>query len=333
MQPELTLITPMYNEAEDIAHNIGKVLSVLDSLAISWEFLLVNDGSTDNSLQLAKNALNGRENCHIISYVPNRGRGYALRQGFEAASGEFVITTESDISWGVEIIGELLRTLKQGQSDVVIASTYLSPAGYENVPFLRKVISSWGNKLLRKCYGNSLTMLSGMTRGYRADVVRSLYLEQNDKDIHLEIISKCLQLGYRIEEIPATISWDKERSAKTYIEQLKILKHAIPHLANSFAEGAVKVFILASIIFFLVGSFLIVFGTMNKIFLLTSSPMPNLINYGLFSMLTCLISFFNAILGLQLSYMRKSIIHMQTTLKKIARDNNQNRKNTLHTAN
>lgn len=320
MQPELTLITPMFNEAEGIEHNIAKILQALDNLGVGWEYILVDDGSVDNSLQLARNALAGRDNCRIISYLPNRGRGYALRQGFDVATGRFVITTESDLSWGAEIVESLYKVLKQGKSDVVIASTYLASDGHQNVPFIRKIISSWGNKLLRKCYGSNLTMLSGMTRGYKSEVVKSLYLEQNDKDIHLEIISKCLQLGYNIKEIPATITWDNERSGKSFTHQIKILKHAIPHLANSFAEGAVKVFMLASIFFFLTGSLLIVFGALNKIFLITPSPMPNLINYGLFFMLTCLISFFNAILGLQLSYIKKSIVHLQAQNKKIVRE-------------
>lgn len=320
MNPMLTLITPMYNEADCILENIEKVITSLESLNVSWEYILVDDGSTDNSYAIAKEALADRPNCRIIHYIPNRGRGYALRQGFNTARGEYVITTESDLSWGSGIISTLYNALVRSGDDVVIASTYLPEGGYENVPLFRRKLSSYGNEVLRRSFGGGLTMLSGMTRGYRREAIQSIYLEEDRKEIHLEIVSKAQVLGYRISEIPGKIHWTPQRVDKGLRSQLGIVKHVIPHILSSLTEGAFKVFFGLSLSCFLFGLVLMVFGLLNKVFLITEVPKPNIVTYGFIGVTLAAICALIGILSLQLLGLRKHIIHLQSQMKKLQSD-------------
>ena len=192
----------MYNESPQIRENVKRIVRALEKLNVSWEYFLVDDGSTDGSHEKALAGFAGDPRCKIIRYPNNRGRGYALRQGFDAATGNFIITTESDLSWGEEIIGELWNALQETNADVVIASVYAPGGKLENVPPFRYYLSKLGNIFLRLSFGGEITMFSGMTRGYRRKVIRSIYLEQNRKEIHLEIIDKCRALGFQINEIP-----------------------------------------------------------------------------------------------------------------------------------
>lgn len=317
MNPKLTIITPMYNEAEGISDNIEKMIKVLESLNISWEYILVDDGSTDDSYALAQKAFADRQNCRLIHYTPNRGRGYALRQGFDIARGKYVITTESDLSWGPDVIAEIYDALIRTGDDIIIVSPHLSEEGFENVPFFRRKLSYYGNKILHRCFKGNLTMLSGMTRGYRREVIQSIHLEEDEKQIHLEIISKAQLLGCRISEIPGKIRWESESSKNSFRQQLSIVKHIIPHILDSVVEGAFKIFIGISLAFSCIGFLLIVFGALNKIFLITKTPKPFLINYGLGFFILAVLSVFISVLSLQIIGIKKHLVHLQSQIRKL----------------
>lgn len=323
MNPKLTLITLMYNEAGCIQENIEKIFRALESFDESWEYILVDDGSTDNSYAIAKEALANKANCRIVHYTPNRGRGYALRQGFDTAKGEYIVTTESDLSWGTDIIFALYNALIETGDDVIIASTYLSEGGYENVPMFRKKLSSYGNNILRHCFGGGLTMLSGMTRGYKRSIIQSIFLEENKKQIHLEIISKAQLLGYQISEIPGKICWTPKRAKGGFRKHMGIIKHIIPHILNSLSEGAFKIIMFVSSLCFILGMGMVIFGVLNKLFFITKVPKPNIVTYGLIAITLAGVSFLIAVLSLQLMGIKKHIVTMQSQVKRLQSENQQ----------
>jgi glycosyltransferase involved in cell wall biosynthesis len=209
-RPCATIILPMYNEGGHIAENLMSVLKTLRTLTCNWELLVIDDGSTDNSCQKAEEALQGIKNARVISYQPNRGRGYALRMGFAEAKGEYIITTESDLSWGAEVIPKLLEPLLNKEADVVIASVHLREGSLINVPFKRRFLSRYGNKILTFGLPSNITMISGMTRGYRREILDNIILGEDGKELHLEIISKLIAIGAKIKEVPGTITWEKK---------------------------------------------------------------------------------------------------------------------------
>jgi glycosyltransferase involved in cell wall biosynthesis len=235
---EVSVIAPMYNEEAVIQQNIMRIMEAIQRLPEKAEFILVNDGSSDKSLELAKAAAENQSDMTIVSYPQNKGRGFALRQGFAFARGDYIITTESDLSWGEGIIEKLLRKLKEDKKyDMVIASPYLAGGRLENVPAKRSFLSTLGNKILCNAVSGNLSMLSGMTRGYKREVIDSLYLKSNDKEIHLEIVSKVLTLGYNITEIPAILRWEKATPGKARRKsKFKAKKYVLSHLVFSFNE-------------------------------------------------------------------------------------------------
>ncbi len=312
---EVTLITPAYNEAESIRKDLGRILTALDNLRVSFEYILVDDGSTDGTYDLAGETIGERTNCRIISYARNRGRGYALRQGFAAAKGRYVITTEGDLSWGPEIIGRLYGALRESGSDLVIASVFKDGGGLKNVPRGRRMISSWGNVVMRWAFGGGLTMLSGMTRGYRRGVLEALHLESNGKEIHLEIVSKAQDLGFSISEIPGTISWSPEQIKGGKGKAKSMLRHVVPHLVNSFSRAPAKSLLYGCLTFSLVGVATVIFSAFNKVYHLTPLPMPHLLTYGLLLIGAGIIFALGVGLSVQIASLSRSLIHTQSQLK------------------
>lgn len=227
---KISVVVPVYNEEAAIKSNIEKLTAFLSQLGRPWELVLVNDGSTDNTLREMKKTAEGENRINIISYTPNRGRGFALKTGFRAASGEYIIATESDLNWGVEIIGRFAEELDKGKADVVIASPHMRGGRMENVPLLRKWLSYFGNRVFALALPG-LTMTTGMTRGYRREVLDAMDLESDDKELHVEILSKARDLGFRIAEIPAVLRWRKPapgvRVRKSHFKFKSIFRHLL----------------------------------------------------------------------------------------------------------
>jgi dolichol-phosphate mannosyltransferase len=240
---KLSVIAPLYNEETVIADSIDKLVETLEEFPESWELILVNDGSTDGSLSIITEKTRQDKRIKVLSYKNNRGRGFALRTGFNQSRGKYVVTTESDLTWGKDIISRLYRELLDSDAEVVIASPYAEGGKLENVPWKRAFLSRMGNKILRLTVPSSITMLSGMTRGYQGEVIRSLPLEETGKEIHLEIVSKAVMLGCRISEVPATLRWEPppkgKPARKSKFKAGKLIKS---HLLFGFNEAPILLF-------------------------------------------------------------------------------------------
>ncbi|TSC96866.1 MAG: family 2 glycosyl transferase [Parcubacteria group bacterium Athens1014_26] len=228
---KISVVVPTYNEEIAIAGNVHEIVKALEGLGESWELILVNDGSRDNTLSIIQGLARDNSNIKVVSYPVNKGRGFALRIGFRAAQGDYIIATESDLTWGSKIFGRFLRELEKGETDMVIASPHMEGGKMENVPFLRWLLSYLGNIIFSFALPGHLTMCTGMTRAYRREVLDALDLESDDKDLHVEILYKALDLGFRVTEIPSVLRWKKPEPGvkvrKSHFKFKSIFKHLL----------------------------------------------------------------------------------------------------------
>ena len=239
--PVVSIVCPAYNEADGIAQAIAGLQGCLDALSVPAEVLIINDGSTDGTVAAARKAIGADARIRIFSHRANFGRGRALRTGFQEARGDMIVTTEADLSWGADIIGVMLEKLRNDvRLDAVFASPHLPGGGYRNVPQARILVSRIGNMILRALYPSSISMTTGMTRAYRASVIRGQTFVKDGKEVHLEIAHRLMTLGYRIGEVPAVLSWPDgperhARNART--DWTKIRRLIVSHLAFGFFQG------------------------------------------------------------------------------------------------
>src|SRR5262249_19560614 len=166
----ISVVCPFFNEEAIIDPSVRLMLQNLATLSEEWELIIVNDGSRDRSLELARALEAEDRRLRGVSYPDNRGRGYAIRTGVGHARGDLVLTTEIDSSWGDDICVTLAAELrKRPDADIVIASPHLPGGGYRNVPLARVLLSTAGNYVIRSGLTYSVTMHTGMTRGYRRE--------------------------------------------------------------------------------------------------------------------------------------------------------------------
>ena len=235
---DLSVVIPMFNEAENVEATLNQVEEALASFQGTYEIIAVNDGSLDNTLEILTKVASRNGKIRVVSYSKNFGRGMALRAGFRESRGEIVISIDADLSYNPNYIIDFMETLRLEEDiDFVLASPYMPGGGVQNVPFLRLWISKLGNKILRLAMPNRIYTSTGIFRAYRRKVLDSLELESDGKEIHLEVLSKAIALGFRVKEIPVVLTNRKKGRSK-----FKFKKTATSHLVFSVFEKPMLIF-------------------------------------------------------------------------------------------
>ena len=264
---ELTVIAPMYNEADNIETTIKRITETLSDFDNPWELILVDDGSKDGSLSLARQFETKLPNLRVIHYPVNCGRGKALREGFKHARGNYIITIDFDLSYSPDHILRIYEQLTDPNqmNDVVLGSAYMKGGKVVGVSPFRLFISKLGNKILEYIFPLSFKTSTCILRGYRREVLQALELSSDGKEIHLEILSKVCALGFRVKEIPATL-----RNRKTGKSKFGLRKTSVTHFLFSIFERPILLFGFSGIFFilsgFLIGCYVVYlryFGTLN----------------------------------------------------------------------
>ena len=124
-RPWLTLIFPCYNEEKRLPASLSQVREYLDQTGRPFEILVVDDGSTDQTVAEARRLADEDPRIRVIGYGENRGKGAAVKHGALQAEGELVLFSDADLSTPIEELQKFLALVEQGY-DVVIGSRALA---------------------------------------------------------------------------------------------------------------------------------------------------------------------------------------------------------------
>ncbi len=131
--PDLSVIVPAYNEAKRIAPSLEKIVAYLRAQPHSWELIVVDDGSRDETVEVVNKFTGGIPEAKLIGYQPNRGKGFAVKTGVLASKGVWVVFLDADLSTPPDEIEKALLYLRDGY-DMVIGSRALPDSQIERKP-------------------------------------------------------------------------------------------------------------------------------------------------------------------------------------------------------
>jgi glycosyltransferase involved in cell wall biosynthesis len=242
--PLVSIIVPAFNEAGILEQNLAEICRYMETLdkGYSWEMLVVNDGSTDATGDIADTFAAGRENVRVLHHMFNFRLGQALRYAINTCRGDYVVVLDVDLSYAPRHIGEMLAKIRETRAKVVIASPYRKDGKVSNVPWLRKILSRWANRFLclmasRDRYSDKISNITGMVRAYDGPFLRRLNLKATDVNINPEIIYKAKILRARIVEVPAHLHWRNdpaESKSVKRVSSLRLIRSTIQSLFSGF---------------------------------------------------------------------------------------------------
>jgi glycosyltransferase involved in cell wall biosynthesis len=194
-RPLLSIVAPVYNEAATLGEFVRRIAAVCAELERRYqaEIILVDDGSTDDSLVTARALIDGEPRLRVIELRRNFGQTAALQAGLSCARGDFVISMDSDLQHFPEDIPLFIQLAEQG-FDLVCG---WRKDRRENA--LRRWPSRMANRLIRRVIGLDINDFGTTFRLYRADLIQHIKLIGEE---HRFVPALAHMVGARITEVP-----------------------------------------------------------------------------------------------------------------------------------
>ena len=199
-----SVIIPAYNEAIRILPTVVAIAVHISSLGKSWELIVADDGSTDNTVELL-DGLN-LANLHVLRAKANGGKGSAVRRGVLAARGGVILFADADQSTSIEHFGDLLVEIDRG-NDVAIGSRSVEGATVANKSLVRKVLSSGLNLMVRFGFGVPFADTQCGFKMFTRDAAEQLFRHQliDEFSFDLEILYLAKKFELKVAEVP--VEW------------------------------------------------------------------------------------------------------------------------------
>jgi len=199
---ELTVLMPCLNEAQTVGKCVDAAMRFLRNAGLQGEVLVADNGSTDDSRELARAA-----GARVID-VPERGYGAALLGGIRAARGRFVIMGDADDSYDFSALEPFVTALRAG-ADLVMGNRFRGGIAEGAMPFLHRYL---GNPVLsfigRLFFRTSIGDFHCGLRGFSRDSIQRLALVAPGMEFASEMVAKAALAGLRIDEVPTTLRPD-----------------------------------------------------------------------------------------------------------------------------
>jgi glycosyltransferase involved in cell wall biosynthesis len=208
----ISFLVPAYNEGA----TIGEVLDRIDALGLDRQVIVVDDGSTDETAAVVERRLSDSEGLVLVRHELNRGKGAAIRTAIERIDGDIAVIQDADMEYDPEDVPGLIEPIVRGKADVVYGSRLSGGRPQRAYLFWHLVGNRFLSLLTNLLFNTTLSDMETGYKAFRADVLRSLDLREDDFGIEPEITAKVCLKGLRIYELPIAYY------GRTYAEGKKI---------------------------------------------------------------------------------------------------------------
>jgi glycosyltransferase involved in cell wall biosynthesis len=221
---QLSVVVPVYNEEKTLSVVVNKLLGIPHLL----EIIIVDDGSTDATCEVATELMNRHPQVRLERLEHNSGKTAALRRGFQLTRGAIVIVQDADLEYDPDEIAGVIQPILEGHADVVFGSRFLVRRAARVLYFYHFL----ANKALT-CFSNLFTNLN-MTdietgyKAFRGDIIRNMIIVSEKFGFEVEATAKVAKLKVAVYEVPISYY------GRTYAEGKKI----------GFSDGVVALWLI-----------------------------------------------------------------------------------------
>jgi glycosyltransferase involved in cell wall biosynthesis len=210
----VSVIIPVFNEEVTVGDIVTRTKSTLEQMRVSYEVLVVDDGSEDNSASIAE------QRKATVLRTPHQGKGFALRSGFRKAKGELVVTLDADGSHQPEEIPVVLQHLTQDRADFVVGSRFVnSEANKTKIPKINRAGNKLFNGITGYLTGVKISDSQSGFRVIRASLIKRMRLSSHGYEVESEMLVKALRMGARVTETP--ISFDQRTVGRSKLDPIR----------------------------------------------------------------------------------------------------------------
>ena len=195
----ISILIPSFNEEKTILNILNRISKTIDT-SINYEVVIINDGSTDNTLKLLeqnKNLYN-----QLITYERNYGKGNAIKKGLEAAKGKYIFFQDADLEYDPIDINKFTKLINRFEPDLIIGSRL----NYSEYTRSHNILNKFGNKLITLIfnlfYNTTFTDIYSCYACFKKDLLNEKNLKTKGFEQHAEILCKVIKKGKKFYEVP-----------------------------------------------------------------------------------------------------------------------------------
>ncbi|KKS24999.1 MAG: hypothetical protein A2W71_03055 [Candidatus Nealsonbacteria bacterium RIFCSPLOWO2_02_39_8] len=225
---ELSIVLPVFNGADILEWSLKWLQSWIIEKPYKVELIVVNDGSTDATKNISENFLGTLDYYQFINFPENRGKGFATKAGMRAASGKFVVFTDADLSYGVDIFDAMHQCMRTDKNIQLLYGSRRHPQskGYAGYTKLRRFSSLLFSNLV--CFivlpgvKDTQCGVKMFRKEFAALAAQKLTINHFAFDIELFVIAKAHNLMF--QDFPVALSHREESSVRLITDALFMIK-------------------------------------------------------------------------------------------------------------
>jgi glycosyltransferase involved in cell wall biosynthesis len=236
--PRYSIVIPAFNESARIGRTLERVLDCVAKCGWDAEVLVVDDGSTDDTVEVIKSCMGRYDRLHLIKNQRNCGKGYSVRNGLLQAAGDIVMFTDADLSAPMEEAERLFAAIDAG-ADVAIGSRWLDRQKQTiHQPLYRRFFGRCYNWLTRKVMGLPFKDTQCGFKAFRREAAQVVFRLQTIErwGFDPEILFIARKLKYKTVEVPVTWGHD-ERSRLSYLRDGSQMLKEMAEIRSNFVRG------------------------------------------------------------------------------------------------
>ncbi|MAX23829.1 MAG: glycosyl transferase [Phycisphaeraceae bacterium] len=209
---KLSVVIPVYNECK----TIHLILQQVQDVDIDKEIIMVDDCSTDGTRDRLNELAAEADNIRVLFHDVNKGKGAALRTGFQAAEGDVVIIQDADLEYDPAEYPKLLKPIEDGKADVVFGSRFAGGESHRVLYFWHSLGNTFLTVLSNMFTDLNLTDMETCYKVFKREIIQSIDIKENRFGFEPEITAKVARKRCRIFEVGISYS------GRTYEEGKKI---------------------------------------------------------------------------------------------------------------